>query len=220
MLHLGQKNRSLGPAYTLKGLLEEYHGELLERAENTRGTLVQLQEKLIGILPDSKKLLPANLEQLTAVDAQINLQAYITQYALFTFADKAFQQIEGLCRELAEACNKNDKDIEDVKAEHIKVLLEAIDNIPYDELINDKVTGLLRLKSITDLLRQNNVTNFKDWSVLRVDKGCWTFLEIMGTIKDSGWLDNDLLQSAINSPTPDSTTIGELLDDDTMVRIY
>ena len=217
MLHLGQKNRSLGPAYTLKGLLEEYHGELLERAENTRGTLVQLQEKLIGILPDSKKLLPANLEQLTAVDAQINLQAYITQYALFTYAHEIFQQIEGLCRELAKVCNIQDKDTEDVKAEHIKVLLEAIDNIPYDELINDKVTGLLRLKSITDTSRQSNVMDLNSWPVF----GEWQFSDIMRGIIGGRWLEDDLLlQSAINSPTPDSTTIGELLDNDTMVRIY
>jgi len=99
---------------------------------------------------------------------------------------------------------------EDDALAEVKRTLEILANAPLEEIVSDSVTGLLRLSSVIDRLKYT----------LGVSGGKWEFHDIMGVIANYGLCREDLLQDAINSALPTCVSVGKLLDDDTMRRVY
>ncbi len=106
MLHIKKEWR---PVYALTDMLEEEYPELLKRAESYFNSFMQLQEKLLVTLPVCKEQLNNDFMQLSSSQNQVNIQKFITQYALFTFAMRACDELQRLCTKLAEAINKNER---------------------------------------------------------------------------------------------------------------
>ena len=48
----------------------------------------------------------------------------------------------------------------------------------------------------------------------------WTFRDITGTIVRKGLSHEQLLTDCINAPLPNHSTIGKVVDDETLLRIY
>ena len=208
------------PAYTLREILECDYQELLETAESGCAILTQLQNALIELLPLSQEMLRRNGNQLANVEAQANLTTFIFHYSLFTFADKAYTILKEQCKALAEAiCSHNDA--EEDAADKLRNTLNALSRIPFDNLLDNGAVGLHRLDTFKDYLQEN--LDFLVIPVLKANgslRSNWSFRDITGTIMRHGLSYEPLLTNCIDAPLPKNTTIGELVDNEKMVRIY
>lgn len=207
--------------HTMREFLECNYPELLERAESRCTILTELQSALIDLLPSSQKLLPSDIVRLDCVEAQANLMTYIYHYSLFAFADKAYTILNAQCTALAKALDANDSEDEEKGVENLEKTLDALGYVPFDTLLNHSVAGLLRLDIFKEHLQHR-----LDFPVIPVyDEngkhiGTWTFRDITGTLVKNGLSYEQLLTDSINAPLPDSTTIGKVVDDETLLRIY
>jgi hypothetical protein len=193
-------------------LLECNYPEMLESAESGCTLLTELQNLLIDLLPPSQKLLPCNIEQLAGVEAQANFMTYIYYHSLFAFADKAYTILNAQCTALAKALDANDAENEEKGVENLKHTLEALGYVPFDTLLNHGAVGLLRLDIFKEHLQER-----MDFPVI---PSKWSFRDIIGTMVRNGLSYVQLLTDCINAPLPDSTTIGKVVDDETLLRIY
>ena len=208
------------PAYTLREILECDYQELLETAESGCTILTKLQNALIELLPLSQEMLRRNGNQLANVEAQANLTTFIFHYSLFAFADKAYTMLKEQCTALAEAlCSHND--VEEDAADKLRKTLNALSRIPFDNLLDNGAVGLHRLDTFKDYLQEN--LDFLVIPVLKANgslRSNWSFRDITGTIMRHGLSYEPLLTNCIDAPLPKNTTIGELVDNEKMVRIY
>ena len=198
------------PVYTHAEILECDYPELWDKAQELVVRLTALQEKIIPILPKLHQQLPTNIQQLQTPEAQINLQSYILARSLYSFAERVFKLLDEQCTELAKALNTHDRYAEDDALAEVKRTLEILANAPLEEIVSDSVTGLLRLSSVIDRFKYT----------LGVSVGKWEFHDIMGVIAHYGLCREDLLQEATNDALPIQVSVGKLLDDDTMQRVY
>lgn len=217
MLIVNSKTRH---RYTLRELLECEYPELLEAAENRCAGLTELQNAIVELLPLSKRLLPGDIKQLADVEAQANLMAYIYHHSLFAFADKVYTILNEQCTALAEALNSNLETAEDAAADKLKQTLQSLGSIPFDRLLDNSAACLLRLEVFKDYLQER-----LDFIVIPVFDHTgrihahWSFRDITGSIAMNG-LDERLLKDFINAPLPGAPTIGKVVDDETLQRIY
>ena len=206
---------------TMREFLEYDYPELLEAAESGCTLLTELQSALIDLLPSSQKLLPCNIEQLAGAEAQANLMTYIYYYSLFAFADKAYTMLKEQCSALAEALNSNNDEKEEETVEILKKTLDALNRMPFDNLLDHSAVGLLRLDIFKEYLRER--LDFNVIPVLKANgelRGNWSFRDITGTMVRNGLSYEQLLTDCAGAPLPDSTTIGKVVDDETLLRIY
>ncbi len=209
------------PAYTLREILECDYQELLETAESGCAILTKLQNALIELLPLSQEMLRRNGNQLANVEAQANLTTFIFHYSLFAFADKAYTMLKEQCTALAEALNSNNYEEEEKLADNLKKTLNAMSRIPFGNLLDHGAVGLLRLDTFKEYLQDR-----LDFPVIPVyDEngkhiGDWTFRDITGTIMGHGLSHEGLLTDCIAAPLPNRPTIGKVVDDETLLRIY
>ena len=209
------------PADTLREILECDYQELLETAESGCAILTKLQNALIELLPLSQEMLRRNGNQLANVEAQANLTTFIFHYSLFAFADKAYTMLQEQCTALAEALNSNNYEEEEKLADNLKKTLEALSRIPFDNLLDHGAVGFHRLDTFKDYLQEN--LDFLVIPVLKANgslRSNWSFRDITGTIMRHGLSYEPLLTDCIDAPLPKNTTIGELVDNEKMVRIY
>ena len=199
--------------YTLRELLECDYPELLEATESMCVVLTELQNAIVELLPLSKRLLPFDIKQLAHVEKQANLMTYIYYHSLFAFADEVYTILNKQCTALAEALNSNDKTAEDAAADELEQTLQSLGRIPFDTLLNHGAVGLLRLEHFKNYLRGRLIL-----SVIPI--GGWTFDDITGSIVMNGLDHEGLLEDVINTPLPNASTIGKVVDDETLKRMY
>ena len=206
--------------YTLRDFLECEYPELLEAAESRCAVLTGLQNAIVELLPLSKRLLPGDIKQLADVEAQANLMAYIYHHSLFAFADKVYTILNEQCTALAEALYSNLKADEEVAVKNLEKTLQSLGNIPFDKLLDNSAACLLRLEVFKDYLQER-----LDFIVIPIFDHTgkihahWSFRDITGSIAMNG-LDERLLNDFINAPLPGTPTIGKVVDDETLQRIY
>ena len=207
--------------HTMREFLECHYPELLETAESGCAVLTELQNALVELLPQSQKLLPREIKQLANIEAQANFMAFIYHHSLFAFADKAYTMLNTQCTALAKALDSNLKDEEKEAADKLQKTLKALSNIPFDNLLDNGAVGLHRLDTFKDYLQES--LDFLVIPVIDADgslRSNWSFRDITGTIMRHGLSYEKLLTDCIDAPLPKNTTIGELVDNEKMVRIY
>mgnify|MGYP003290626094 CR=1 FL=1 len=218
MLIVNSKTRH---RYTLRELLECEYPELLEAVESRCAVLTELQNAIVELLPLSKRLLPGDIKQLANVEAQANLMAYIYHHSLFAFADKVYTILNEQCTALAEALNSNLKADEEVAVKNLEKTLRSLGNIPFDKLLDNSAACLLRLEVFKDYLQER-----LDFLVIPVfdatgkQIGDWSFRDITGAIARRGLSDEQLLTDCIGAPLPSCHTIGKVVDDERLLRLY
>ena len=197
--------------YTHAEILEDDYPELWDKAQELVVRLTALQEKIIPTLPKLHQQLPTNIQQLQTPEAQINLQTYILARSLYAFAGKVFTLLDEQCTELAQALNEKDSDAEKDALAKLERTLEILANAPLEDIASNPQTGLQRLSDVTYEFEHR-----LDFMVFYRA----SFHDIMGIIAHSGLCYEDLLQQAINDALPIQISVGKLLDDDTMRRVY
>lgn len=196
--------------YTLAEIIDCDYPEQWSKAQTLSNRLAALQEMIIPIFSILHQQLPADVKQLQALDAQMALQNYILARSLYSFAEKVFMLLDQQCAELAKALNDYDRYAEEDALAKVERTLEILANAPLEDIASDSLTGLLRLSSVIDRFKYT----------LGVSVGKWEFHDIMGVIAYYGLCREDLLQVAINCARPTCVSVGKLLDDDTMQRVY
>lgn len=198
------------PSYTYRQVMETDYQSLWEGAQKYVKHLAHVQAQIINILPKYKSLLPNEFIELKGEKAQTNLLNYIRLCSIYTFADKAFQTLDKLCRDLVDSENKHDQEgIDDLIQKIV-----ALCNTSLDDIITDDVTGFLRLSAKWQELRKKSIIT--DWTVFKH----WSFGDIVGTINNQGMCDEGLWRDATQNKDPEAVSIGTLLDSDEMIRIY
>lgn len=201
------------PVYTHAEIIDCDYPEQWSKAQALARRLAELQEKVLPALPGLHQQLPADVKQLQDSDAQMALQTYILARSVYAFAHKVFRVLDEQCTALAKALNACDIDAEEDALKLLERTLEILDNAPLDAIASDPINGLLRLSYVT---HNHDFTYRLDFPVM----GNWSFHDIMGSIAHSGLFHKDLLQDAINDALPTLVSVGKLLDDDTMQRVY
>lgn len=196
--------------YTLAEIIDCDYPEQWSKAQTLSNRLAALQERINSTSSILHQQLPADIKQLQKVDAQMSLQNYILARSLYSFAEKVFTLLDEQCTELAKALNDYDRYAEEDALAKVERTLEILANAPLEDIASDSLTGLLRLSSIIDRFKYT----------LGVSVGKWEFHDIMGGIAHYGLCREDLLQVAINDTPPTHTSVGKLLNDDTMQRVY
>lgn len=211
-LKISSATQYYGP-HTRREFLEENYLEFLDAAESGCKVLTVLQETLVDLLPLSKQLLPSDIKQLGHVEAQANFMVFIYHYALYAFADKVYDMLKTECTTLAEALNANDSQKEMDAANALKKILDALSKIPFDNLLDQGAIGLFRLNIFKDYLCDRF-----DFPV--IPNGSWTFRDITVPMVNDGLSNQRLLTDCINTILPTCHTIGKVVDDEEMIRIY
>lgn len=172
--------------------------------------LTEVQKRVVELLPEYRKQLPSSFKGLDDSNAQSALKNHIRLRSLYTLTEMIWEKIEEECKALAN-CSGHDVEEERDAQEVLQATLTAVEEFPFDSIIDDNVTGLLRFN---DELK----AKFNE-RLLGVYKN-WSFDDIIGTINRYGIKYEQLWKSAIDSQDPKSVNLKDLLDDDTMVRIY
>ena len=202
------------PSYTYRQVMETDYQSLWEGAQKYVKHLAQVQAQIIDVLPKYKSLLPNEFIELKGKKAQTNLLNYIRLCSIYTFADKAFQTIDKLCRDLVDSENKHDQEGIDDLIQKIVALCNTLQ----DDIITDDITGFLRLCAKGQELRDKSI--ILDWIVFKLEGGTWSFADIVGTINSYGLFYESLWRDATQNQDPEAVSIGKLLDSDEMIRIY
>ena len=190
--------------------MEDDYQTLWEGAQKFVEHLAQVQAKIIDILPKYKSLLPNEFIELKEKEAQMNLLNYIRLCSIYTFADKPFETLDKLCRDLVDSENKQDHEgIEDLIPKIV-----ALCNTSLDDFITDDVTGFQRLCAKRQELKEKSIIS--DWNVF----SNWSFGDIVGTINNLGLYDEGLWHDAIQNKVPETISVGTLLDSDEIIRMY
>ena len=193
--------------YTRREIMEEEQSELWKRATECVKKLSEVQKRVVELLPECRKLLPTQYADLQDETAQRVLLNHIHLRSLYAFSNSICKMIEEQCKELAD-CSTNGGYGQSKAEEVLQTTLNTVVEIPFDNLINDTVTGLLRINEMKERLRERFVVYSP-----------WSFNDIIGTITNQGLTYKQLWSSAIESQDPTGSNIKGLLDDDEMVRI-
>ena len=212
MLKLSQIKK---PVYTHAEIIGDGYPEQWSKAQAFASHLAALQEKVLPTLPSLHQQLPADVKQLQDSDAQMALQTYILARSVYAFDHKVFRVLDEQCTVLAKALNASDRYAEEDALAVLERTLDVLDHALLEAIASDPVLGLQRLSDVTHQFEHR-----LDFIVFHMERGYWSFHDIMGTISTSGLYREDLLQDAINCTLPTCISVGKLLDDDTMQWVY
>ena len=212
MLKLSQVKKHV---YTHAEIIGNGYPEQWSKAQAFASHLAALQEKVLPTLPSLHQQLPADVKQLQDSDAQMALQTYILARSVYAFDHKVFRVLDEQCTVLAKALNASDRYAEEDALAVLERTLDVLDHAPLEAIASDPVLGLQRLSDVTHQFEHR-----LDFIVFHMERGYWSFHDIMGTISTSGLYREDLLQDAINCTLPTCISVGKLLDDDTMQWVY
>lgn len=204
-------DKNIKLAYTLRQKMELDQEDLWLQATESVKKLTEVQKRVVELLPEYRKQLPSSFKGLEDSNAQSALKNYIRLRSLYALTEKIWEKIEEECKALAE-CSGQDVSEERDAQELLQATLTAVEEFPFDSIIDDNVTGLHR---INDELK----AKFKE----RLDFGVymnWSFRDIIGTINNYGIKYEQLWKTVVDSQDPESSNLKDLLDDDTMVRVY
>ena len=205
--------KKLDGSHTRREIMEYYEEELWEEAVKCVKRLSEVQKRVVNLLPECMKQLPTQHADLQDETAQRVLLNHIRLRSLYAFSNYIYKMIEEQCKELAD-CSANGGYGQSKAEEVLQTTLNTVVEIPFDNLINDTVTGLLRINEMKERLRER-----LDFMVYSMEHSHWSFRDIIGTIVNHGLTYKQLWSSAIESQDPTGSNIKGLLDDDEMVRI-
>lgn len=204
------KDIKLSYSHTLKEIMEVDQQELWLQATECVKKMSEVQRCIVELLPECRKQLPESFKELNDVKAQSNLANHIRLRSLFALCEKIWEIIEDKCKALAECSGRDVSKERDVQ-ESLLVTLTAVAEFPFDSIIEDINKGLHRINEQKDKFKEN-----LDFMVYEN----WSFRDIIGTIDIIGITHQELWKSVLNSRDPEASNLKNLLDDNTMVRVY
>ena len=203
-------NNNTKIAYTYKQIMEGDQEDLWLQATESVKKLTEVQKQVVKLLPDCRKQLPSSFKGMENANAQSSVKSHIRLRSLYALSEKIWEKIEEGCKALAKCSGDNVPEERDAQ-ESLQATLMAVEEFPFDYIINDNVNGLLRINELKDKFG-------KGLGFMVYDQ--WHFLDIIGLINNQGIKYEGLWKSVADSQDPEDSNLKMLLDDDTMVRIY
>lgn len=200
------KNPNKRPAYTKREILQKEYPDFWGGANELVRILRELQNLLVELLPKYKQVLPKTFEKLEDKNYQNICLNYIKYRILYAFAEEVWKETEQQCSNIAMHPNANNS-----AKDALIHSFEVFNNYSLIDIVDDEEKGF-------DLMREmiNTYEPHIDFNVL-----CgWRYSDIIGIIQSKGLSDKQLWQDMLEDPDPKEASIGELLDDDKMIRIY
>ena len=195
---MGLKITRGSQAYTYSEIMADSYPELWKRAQGQVDRLAELQEKLLDRFKDFQK-------------PMTDPETYIYFRSVFAFAHELWNVLDNRCLGPAKASNDADHVAVDDAICELQHMLGFLDEMQMEEMCDDGF-GILNLNEL--LLQHKPRIDFV------VFPRCWRFSDIVGYYSVHGNHPEDLLEIAGADAIPETVTIGKLLDDDTLVRIY
>lgn len=208
MLRIG-KNTKPAP-YTSREIMEDEQQELWFQATESVKKLTEVQKRVVELLQECRKQLPTSFDGLEDSIAQSALENHIRLRSLFALSEKIWEKLEKECKALAN-CSGHGYPVESDAQEALQATLTAVEEFPFDSIIDDDVKGLYKIDELKDKFEKNF-----DFGVYKN----WSFRDIIGTIENNGIKYEELWKSVVDSQDPEGFNLKDLLDDDTMERIY
>lgn len=205
------RNIKLAP-HTLREIMEVEQRDLWLQAKESVKKLTEVQKRVVELLPEYRKQLPSNFEGLDDSNAQSALKNHIRLRSLYALTEMIWEKIEEECKVLANCSGHNDSEERDAQ-EVLQTTLTAVEEFPFDSIIDDNVTGLLRFNDELKI-------KFKERLDFGVYNSTCMFSDIIGSINSFGLQVEWIWKSALDSQDPESSNLKDLLDDDMMVRVY
>lgn len=182
---------------------EEYDcQDLIEQVKDTIDKLVEYQKKLVIALQQQKKQLCVSYEDLKNEQAQLSFLHFLNLCSLYGAAKKLSKFINLQYNLLIKYCEENDENgVEDCKSS-LQTILDYVLKFPFEDVMNDQVTGLLRLTVFVDSFKVK-----VDLPVIHIPAVNWSFRDIIGTIQNHGLLDECLWKHTVSFSVPDNPSI-------------
>ena len=189
--------------------MEVEQSELWQQATERAKKLSEFQCNIVELLPKCRKQLPTSFKELEKPSAQNSFLDHILLRSYYAFSTSVWQKLEIRNEELAKysGCNK----IKELKAnDALQTMLCVLDQFPFDAIFDISISSLKRIDDLKDVLIVERIPVYETWD----------YRDIIGTIKTSGLVHEGLWKSVVESLDPIGSNLKELLDDDTMVRVY
>lgn len=197
---------------TPREIMETEQEDLWSQATECVKKLSEIQTRIVELLPEYRKQLPSSFKEMEDSHAQYALANHIRLRSLYSLSETLCHLIEKRCEDLAKHSDHYDSEERETE-EALQATIDASTEFPFDSIIDDKDSGLLRINDF----RKNVFEERLDFGVYYPN--C-RFSDIIGVIIGRGLLDEWLWKSVDESQDPESSNIKELLDDDKMVRVY
>lgn len=204
-------NPNKRPPYTKREILQKEYPDFWCGANELVRILRELQNLIVELLPQYKKVLPITFEKLEDENHQIICLNYIKYRILYAFAEAVWKKTEQHCTDIATKPNDNDP----AKAALIHSF-EVFDAYPLEDIVGTDKTGYETMNEMIEKFEPHFV--FKVLSI-----GSWDYHDITGVIQSYGLKSKQfeqLWKDALADSDPTKTSIGELLDDNEPERFY
>ena len=204
-------NPNKRPPYTKREILQKEYPDFWAGANELVRILKELQNLIVELLPQYKKVLPITFENLEDNNYQIICLNYIKYRILYAFAEAVWKGTEQHCTDIAKKPNDNDS----AKAALIHSFEVFADYLLKDIVANDEA-GYNTMNEMIEKYEPN--IYFKVLSI-----GSWEYNDIKGVIQGYGLKSKQfeqLLKDAMTDQNPTKASIGELLDDNEPQRLY
>lgn len=183
--------------WTIEEVMEDNYPELWDNVQNYTKSLIRLQEQAIDEMLVYKKKLPKTVDELKEDSVALCFQYYILLHSLYHFAKKFVDKLNEQCIEVAQGATD---------VESLQDVFDLLKSFDLEELLHDRVFGLLRLDS------RSEYSSRMDCCVFPVEgtNACWTFRDIMGCIKSHSLCIHDLLADVNLASIPKDSDIIEV----------
>lgn len=195
--------------YTYKEIVELDYPEIWDLAQRCLQIAEVWQEMTVDMMPLFKK--------------RSTLLNYLKMRSLYGFAYYIWNQVNSLCHELAYC--KNNVDMEGVDDAKIALadLFEAFGKVDVIDIAQDNNEGFHKLEQAVEGFGERTDFHVMDCYSQEGLHTTWSFLDIVGTLKNDESSNDNLWEAVNNSPDPTEPNIGGLMKseaDNKMIRIY
>ena len=204
-------NPNKRPPYTKREILQKEYPDFWAGANELVRILKELQNLIVELLPQYKKVLPITFENLEDKNYQIICLNYIKCRILYAFAEAVWKRTEQHCIDIAKKSN----DYDSAKAALIHSF-EVFAEYPLIDIVGNEEAGYNTMNEMIEKYEPN--IYFKVLSI-----GSWEYNDIKGVIQGYGLKSKQfeqLLNDAMTDQNPTKASFGELLDDNEPQRLY
>lgn len=216
MLILSKNTKIKRRPYTYKEIVEMDFPDFWRGATEVIRIARELQNIALELLPECRKLLPLNYDQLKEQKAKQGvLLYYLMLRSTYAFAHKIGKLTNNYCHNLAKAKLTNDVDQVEASKKELVVLMTFVGKVSESSaFLTEKENGFDMLEKLIDTYSPK-----LHFSVLHN----WSYRDITGTIHANGILSESLWQTVLEDDVPTDVNVEGLMeraDDNELVVMY
>ena len=195
--------------YTYKEIVELNYPEIWDLAQRTLQIAEAWQEMTVEMMPIFKK--------------RSTLLNYLKVRSLYSLAYYIADEVNRLCHQLALCDYEQDRDGVDNANIALADLFEAFGKVDVIDIVQDNTEGFHKLEQVVEGFGERTDFHVMDCYSNEGRHSTWSFLDIVGTLKNGNSSYDSLWEAANNSSDPTKPNIAGLMtseEDDKLIRMY